>query len=82
MDIDARQVLPDCPPAIHRLMRLMAHLNIGATLALCLWLGWAAMDYTERSRQGTAVGDCGCNLTEVTDWSGRIDIASSHQLSN
>ncbi len=65
-------------PEVAALMRLLANLNAGAMFALCLWLAWAAMDYTARQPGNTTsipVGVCGCEFTEVTDWSGRTDVA-------
>lgn len=65
---------------IHFLMRVLTNLNAGAMLALCLWLAWAAMDYTTRQSDATSsisFNGCDCKLNEVTNWSGRIDIAAT-----
>lgn len=72
----------DADPAIreiHFLMRLLTNLNAGAMLALCLWLAWAAMDYTARQPEAISfqsINGCKCTLNEVTDRTGRIDIAA------
>ncbi len=71
----------DDNPAIREvrfLMRILTNLNAGAMLALCLWLAWAALDFS--ARQADAIGmievnGCGCTLREVTNWSGRLDVA-------
>jgi hypothetical protein len=64
---------------VDALMRLLTNLNAGAMLALCLWLAWAALDYNARQAGGTGaikVQGCGCTLSEVTDWNGRLDVAA------
>jgi hypothetical protein len=64
---------------VNALMRLLTNLNAGAMLALCLWLAWTALDYNAR-QSGSAgvikVQGCGCTLSEVTNWSGRFDVAA------
>lgn len=69
------------PPQVTALMRLLANLNAGAMLALCLWLVWAALDHNAR-QSGDAgviqVQGCGCALNEATNWSGRLDVAAHH----
>lgn len=68
-------------PAIREvrfLMRMLTNLNAGVMLALCLWLAWAAMEHGVR-HAGSAgmikVRGCGCTLSEVTDWNGRLEVA-------
>lgn len=61
------------------LMRLLTNLNAGAMLALCLWLAWAALDFNARQSDVSGmieVHGCGCTLNEVTNWSGRLDVAA------
>jgi len=60
-------------------MRLLANLNAGAMLALCLWLAWAALDYNARRDTGAGVirwHGCECALGEVTGWVGHPDTAA------
>lgn len=75
MDTDAEAPRPGMPREIDRLMRLLANINAGAMLALCLWLAWAAMDYSSRNAATGDMRDCGCVLTE-TGIAARIDIAA------
>jgi hypothetical protein len=73
----------DDNPAIREvrfLMRMQTNLNAGAMLALCLWLAWAALDYNSHQREISGkieVHGCGCALSEVTNWSGNLNIAAS-----
>jgi hypothetical protein len=79
MDTDAETPRPEIPHEIDRLMRLLANLNAGAMLALCLWLASSAMDFNARQTDGAGeirVQDCGCTLTGATNWSGRLDVAA------
>jgi hypothetical protein len=67
---------------IHFLMQMLTNLNAGAMFALCIWLAWAAMDYSVQQAETTSsisIDSCGCTLSEVTNWSGRIDIAVRDQ---
>ena len=64
----------------HFMVRVLTNLNAGAMLALCLWLASAALEYEARAGSaGKALNmhDCGCAMSEVTDRSGRFDVASS-----
>lgn len=58
------------------LMRMLTNLNVGGMLALCLWLAWAAMEHEVRRAGTIKVHGCGCTLSEVTDWNGRLDVAA------
>lgn len=71
----------DIPRGVMALMKLLANLNAGVMLALCLWLVWAALDHNTRQSGDTGViqvQGCGCTLSEVTNWSGRLDVAAHH----
>jgi len=64
------------------LMRLLTNLNAGAMLALCLWLAWAAIDYNTRQPgevSSISFHGCDCKLNEITNWSGRIDVAATDE---
>jgi hypothetical protein len=79
MDTDAETPQPGIPREVDRLMRLLANLNAGAMLALCLWLASSAMDFNARQADGAGgirVQDCGCTLPGATNWSGRLDVAA------
>jgi|LakMenEpi03Aug12_release.lakeMendotaPanAssembly.Ray.scaffolds.fasta_scaffold305898_2 hypothetical protein len=80
MDTDADQPQAGIPPEVDALMRLLANLNAGAMLALCLWLAFAALDFNSRHVDAAGVIEvqgCDCTLREVTDWSGRMNVAAN-----
>lgn len=65
------------PPEVERLMRWVGHVNAGAMIALCLWLGTMAMASPEPATDTSPAlvfGDCGCTLTVVNPAS-----ATQHQ---
>ncbi len=80
MVTETEQPQSGIPPEVDALMRLLANLNAGAMLALCLWLAFAASDYNARRGGGDGaiqVQGCGCTLSEITNWNGRLDMAAA-----
>lgn len=58
----------DIPREVFALMTLLSNINAGAMIALCLWLGWAALQHEERqadARNMVMLQGCNCSLTEI-----------------
>jgi hypothetical protein len=78
MGTDSGRPQVGIPPEVDALMMLLANLNAGAMLALCLWLASAAFDYNARQagqiHTVALLQQCGCNgiAREGAAWTGGV----------